>query len=191
MFTLTAFAASIATFASGLFCSSSVLRLAARSRPTRSASGRALRSDRLSVISKIGSRTCQRYGMAMLVQARTAQVKRSGVGVDPSRAAYVKGKPKVQAYMEEHRVSVRAGLVQHEVEALAKFNISREQILAKWWQFGNSTEPSATTRPAKVRPWNCSGRAWAMRMRFPIQETRRRSWTETSYLRLCVDAETW
>jgi hypothetical protein len=59
------------------------------------------------------------------------------VGIDPSRAAYVKGKPKVQAYMEEHRASVRAGPVQHEVEALAKFNISREQILAKWWEFGN------------------------------------------------------
>jgi hypothetical protein len=27
--------------------------------------------------------------------------------------------------------------VQHEVEALAKFNISREQILAKWWEFAN------------------------------------------------------
>ena len=39
--------------------------------------------------------------------------------------------------MEEHRASVRAGLVQHEVEALARFAISRERILAKWWEFGN------------------------------------------------------
>jgi hypothetical protein len=67
----------------------------------------------------------------------TDRVAAKAVGIDPGRAAYVKGKPRVQAYMEEHRASVRAGLVQHEVEALAKFNISREQILAKWWEFGN------------------------------------------------------
>lgn len=83
--------------------------------------------------------TDQEIAFAHLVLAGTMTDKAAAkaVGIDPSRAAYVKGKPKVQAYMEEHRASVRAGLVQHEVEALAKFNISREQILAKWWQFGN------------------------------------------------------
>jgi hypothetical protein len=83
--------------------------------------------------------TDQEIAFAHLVLAGTMTDKAAAkvVGIDPSRAAYVKGKPKVQAYMEEHRTSVRAGLVQHEVEALAKFNISREQILAKWWQFGN------------------------------------------------------
>ena len=83
--------------------------------------------------------TDQEIAFAHLVLAGTMTDKAAAkaVGIDPSRAAYVKAKPKVQAYMEEHRASVRAGLVQHEVEALAKFNISREQILAKWWQFGN------------------------------------------------------
>jgi hypothetical protein len=83
--------------------------------------------------------TDQEIAFAHLVLAGTMTDKQAAkaVGIDPSRAAYVKGKPRVQAYMEEHRASVRAGLVQHEVEALAKFNISREQILAKWWQFGN------------------------------------------------------
>jgi hypothetical protein len=83
--------------------------------------------------------TDQEMAFAHLVMSGTMTDKAAAkaVGIDPSRAAYVKAKPKVQAYMEEHRASVRAGLVQHEVEALAKFNISREQILAKWWQFGN------------------------------------------------------
>jgi hypothetical protein len=83
--------------------------------------------------------TDQEIAFAHLVLAGTMTDKAAAkvVGIDPSRAAYVKGKPKVQSYMEEHRASVRAGLVQHEVEALAKFNVSREQILAKWWQFGN------------------------------------------------------
>ena len=30
---------------------------------------------------------------------------------------------------------MQAGLAQHEVDALAEFNIGREQILAKWWEF--------------------------------------------------------
>jgi hypothetical protein len=77
------------------------------------------------------------FAHLILSGTMTDQEAAKAVGIDPSRAAYVKGKPKVQAYMEEHRASVRAGLVQHEVEALAKFNISREQILAKCWEFGN------------------------------------------------------
>jgi hypothetical protein len=83
--------------------------------------------------------TDQEIAFAHLVLAGTMTDKAAAeaVGIDPSRAAYVKGKPKVQAYMAEHRASVRSGLVQHEVEALAKFNISREQILAKWWEFAN------------------------------------------------------
>jgi hypothetical protein len=76
---------------------------------------------------------------AHLAMAGTMTDRRAAeaVGIDPSRAAYVKAKPRVQAYMEQHRASVRAGLVQHEVAALAKFNISREQILVKWWEFAN------------------------------------------------------
>ena len=45
--------------------------------------------------------------------------------------------------MDSHRASVRAGLVQHEVDALAEFNIGREQILAKWWEFAN-IDPAKT-----------------------------------------------
>ena len=52
------------------------------------------------------------------------------VGISPGQAAYVKGKPRVREYMDSHRASVRAGLVQHEVDALAEFNIGREQIVA-------------------------------------------------------------
>ena len=59
------------------------------------------------------------------------------VGISPSQAAHVKRKPRVKEYMASHRASVRAGLVPHEVDALAEFNIGREQILAKWWQFAS------------------------------------------------------
>lgn len=76
------------------------------------------------------------------------------VGLDPGRAAYVKAKPRVKAYMDEHRASVRVGLVQHEVDALVEFNIGREQILAKWWEFAN-IDP-------KLTGYNTSGQSKAL-----------------------------
>jgi hypothetical protein len=56
-------------------------------------------------------------------------------GIDPGRAAYVKAKPRVKAYMEEYRAAVRAGMVQREVNVLSDFNITREQIIAQYWGF--------------------------------------------------------
>ena len=75
-------------------------------------------------------------------------------GIDPGRAAYVKAKPRVKEYMEQHRASVRAGLVQHEVEALAEFNISREKLLAKYLEFVN-IDP-------KLTGYNTSGQTKAL-----------------------------
>jgi hypothetical protein len=60
----------------------------------------------------------------------------------------------VKEYMASHRASVRAGLVQHEVDVLAEFNIGREQILAKWWEF-------ATIDP-KLTGYNTSGQSKAL-----------------------------
>jgi hypothetical protein len=57
------------------------------------------------------------------------------VGIDPGRAAYIKAKPRVKAYMEEYRAAVRAGMVQREVDVLSEFNISREEIIAQYWGF--------------------------------------------------------
>jgi hypothetical protein len=83
--------------------------------------------------------TDQEIAFAHLILAGklTDREAAEAVGISPGQAYYVKAKPRVKEYMASHRASVRAGLVQHEVEALAKFNISREQILAKWWEFAN------------------------------------------------------
>lgn len=64
-------------------------------------------------------------------------------GIDPGRAAYVKAKPRVKAYMEEYRAAVRADMVQREVDVLSEFNISREQIIAQYWGF-TRLEPERT-----------------------------------------------
>jgi hypothetical protein len=64
-------------------------------------------------------------------------------GIDPGRAAYVKAKPRVKAYMEEYRAAVRDSLGQREVSVLSGFNISREQIIAQYWGF-TRLEPERT-----------------------------------------------
>ena len=100
--------------------------------------------------------TDQEIAFAHLVLAGklTDREAAEAVGIDPGRAAYTKAKPRVKTYMEEHRASVRVGLVQHEVDALAEFNIGREQILAKWWEF-------ACIDP-KLTGYNTSGQSKAL-----------------------------
>jgi len=83
------------------------------------------------------------FAHLLLQGTMTDREAAEAVGMDPGRAAYVKAKPRVKTYMEEHRASVRVGLVQHEVDTLVEFNIGREQILAKWWEFA-SIDPAKT-----------------------------------------------
>jgi hypothetical protein len=89
--------------------------------------------------------TDQEIAFAHLLLAGTITDRKAaeGVGINPGRAAYVKAKPRVKAYMEEHRASVRAGMVQHEVDALSEFNIGREQIMAQYWGLARR-EPEKT-----------------------------------------------
>jgi hypothetical protein len=55
-------------------------------------------------------------------------------GLNPDTAAYTKSKPRVRAYMSEHRAAVNEKLVNQEVEGLRKLNISRDQILDRLWE---------------------------------------------------------
>jgi hypothetical protein len=47
---------------------------------------------------------------------------------------YTKAKPRVRAYMLEHRAAVRQKLVDQEADGLRKLNISRDQILGRLWE---------------------------------------------------------
>jgi hypothetical protein len=64
-------------------------------------------------------------------------------GLNPDTASYTKTKPRVRAYMQEHRAAVAAKLVDLEVEALRQRNRSRDQTLARLWELANLT-PEAT-----------------------------------------------
>jgi hypothetical protein len=58
-------------------------------------------------------------------------------GLNPTTAAYTKTKPRVRAYMLEHRALMQQQLAQQEAESLRRFSITREQVLERLWEFAN------------------------------------------------------
>jgi hypothetical protein len=80
--------------------------------------------------------TDQEMAFAHLILSGTMNDRRAAeaVGLNPDTAAYTKAKPRVRAYMTEHRAAVRERLVDQEAEGLRKLNIGRDQILARLWE---------------------------------------------------------
>ena len=72
------------------------------------------------------------------------------VGLNPDAAAYTKAKPRVRAYMLEHRAAVHERLVQHETEELRRLNLSREQVLTRLWEIAN-LDPEMTRNSASAQ----------------------------------------
>ncbi len=89
--------------------------------------------------------TDQEMAFAHLVLSGTMNDRRAAeaVGLNPDTAAYTKAKPRVRAYMIEHRAAVREKLVDQEAEGLRKLNLGRDQILARLWELAN-LNPEAT-----------------------------------------------
>jgi hypothetical protein len=80
--------------------------------------------------------TDQEMAYALLIMSGTMTDRRAAeaVGLNPETAAYTKAKPRVRAYMLEHRAAVRERLVDQEAQGLRKLNISRDQILDRLWE---------------------------------------------------------
>jgi hypothetical protein len=73
-------------------------------------------------------------------------------GLDPDSAAYTKSKPRVRAYMLEHRAAVQQQLVEQDTEELRRFNLSRDQILARLWEIANlDPERTRNSMSAQVK----------------------------------------
>ena len=89
--------------------------------------------------------TDQEMAFAHLVLSGTMNDRRAAeaVGLNPDSAAYTKSKPRVRAYMIEHRAAVRERLVDQEADGLRKLNVGRDQILARLWELANLS-PEAT-----------------------------------------------
>ena len=89
--------------------------------------------------------TDQEIAFAHLVLSGTMNDRRAAeaVGLNPDTAAYTKAKPRVRAYMIEHRAAVKEKLVDQEAEGPRKLNLGRDQILARLWELANLS-PEAT-----------------------------------------------
>jgi hypothetical protein len=89
--------------------------------------------------------TDQEMAFAHLILSGTMNDRRAAeaVGLNPDTAAYTKAKPRVRAYMIEHRAAVRERLVDQEAEGLRQLNLGRDQILARLWELANLS-PEAT-----------------------------------------------
>ena len=83
--------------------------------------------------------TDQEIAFARLVLSGTMTDRRAAqaVGLNPDTAAYTKSKPRVRAYMLEHRAAVQQQLVEQETEGLRRLNLGREQVLARLWEIAN------------------------------------------------------
>jgi hypothetical protein len=80
--------------------------------------------------------TDQEMAYAHLIMSGTMNDRRAAeaVGLNPETAAYTKAKPRVRAYMIEHRAAVSERLVDQEAEGLRKLNLGRDQILTRLWE---------------------------------------------------------
>ena len=83
--------------------------------------------------------TDQEIAFAHLILSGTMTDRRAAeaVGLNPDTAAYTKSKPRVRAYMIEHRAAVREKLVDQEADGLRQLNLGRDQILARLWELAN------------------------------------------------------
>jgi len=80
--------------------------------------------------------TDQEMAFAHLIMSGTMTDRQAAeaVGLNPETAAYTKSKPRVRAYMSEHRAAVSERLVDQEAQGLRKLNLSRDQILTRLWE---------------------------------------------------------
>jgi hypothetical protein len=80
--------------------------------------------------------TGQEMAYAHLIMSGTMNDRQAAeaVGLNPETAAYTKAKPRVRAYMNEHRAAVRERLVDQEADGLRRLNIGRDQILDRLWE---------------------------------------------------------
>src|ERR1700675_1797891 len=80
--------------------------------------------------------TDQEIAFAHLILSGTMTDRRAAeaVGLNPDTAAYTKSKPRVRAYMAEHRAGVREKLVDEEGDRLRKLTLGRDRLLTRLWE---------------------------------------------------------
>src|ERR1700692_91940 len=80
--------------------------------------------------------TAQEIAFARLVLSGAMTDRRAAeaVGLNPDSAAYTKSKPRVRAYMIEHRAAMQQQLLDQETEGRRRQELRREQVLDRLWE---------------------------------------------------------
>ena len=80
--------------------------------------------------------TDQEMAFARLVLSGTMTDRDAAeaAGLNPDTAAYTKAKPRVRAYMLEHRAAMQQQLLDQESEKLRRKEQRREQVLDRLWE---------------------------------------------------------
>jgi hypothetical protein len=90
------------------------------------------------------------FALLILAGAMTDRQAAEAVGLNPDTAAYTKAKPRVVAFMHEHRAAVRERLVQQETEEVLRQNRSREKVLNRLWEIAH-LDPEVTRNSAAAQ----------------------------------------
>jgi hypothetical protein len=98
--------------------------------------------------------TDQEIAFALLILSGTMTDRQAAeaVGLNPDTAAYTKSKPRVRAFMLEHRARMQQQLVEQEAERLRRQNQRREQVLDRLWEIaGMSSEMTKGSITGQVK----------------------------------------
>ena len=77
------------------------------------------------------------YARLVLSGTMTDREAAQAVGLNPDAAAYTKSKPRVRAYMLEHRAAMQQQILAQEAEKLRRQEQRREQVLDRLWEIAN------------------------------------------------------
>jgi hypothetical protein len=96
--------------------------------------------------------TDQEMHYARLILSGTMTDRRAAeaAGLDPNSAAYIKSKPRVRAYMLEHRAAVEQKLIEQEAQELRRCSLVRDRVLARLWQIADM-DPEKTRNGASAQ----------------------------------------
>jgi hypothetical protein len=96
--------------------------------------------------------TDQELAFALLILGGTMTDRQAAeaVHLNPDTAAYTKAKPRVVAFMHEHRAAVRERLVHQEAEEVLRQNRSREKVLNRLWEIAH-LDPEVTRNSASAQ----------------------------------------
>jgi hypothetical protein len=74
------------------------------------------------------------FAHLLLSGTMTDRQAAEAAGLSPDTAAYTKAKPRVRAYMLDHRAAMHDHFLQQQSEEQRRLNLGRERVLARLWE---------------------------------------------------------